>query len=133
MKILSYIVLALFLAVASLAATYYTKSKVQDERIATLEADLEVAKDSLDTVRTAVDASDKVLRALSGALNNIEQRGSEISERVTTLEKNHEEIRVLLATPLPSGGCLLDDSCAAGVVRPAERSTPGPVRPSENP
>jgi cob(I)alamin adenosyltransferase len=133
MKILSYIVLALFLAVASLAATYYTKSKVQDEKIAMLEADLDVAKDSLDTVRTAVDASDKVLRALSGALNSIEQRGSEISERVTTLEKNHEEIRVLLATPLPSGGCLLDDSCTAAVVRPAERRTPGPVYPAENP
>lgn len=133
MKILSYIVLALFLAVASLAATYYTKSKVQDEKIAALEADLGAAKDSLDTVRTAVDASDKVLRALSGALNSIDERGSEISERVTTLERNYEEIRDLLATPLPSGGCLLDDSCAAAVVRPAERRPSGPVYPSENP
>lgn len=133
MKILSYIVLALFLAVASLAATYYTKSKVQDEKIAALEADLGAAKDSLDTVRTAVDASDKVLRALSGALNSIDERGSEISERVTTLERNYEEIRDLLAIPLPSGGCLLDDSCAAAVVHPAERRPSGPVYPSENP
>lgn len=133
MKILSYIVLALFLAVASLAATYYTKSKVQDAKIATLEADLDVAKDSLDTVRAAVDASDKVLRSLSGALNNIDERGSEISERVATLERNYEEIRDLLATPLPSGGCMLDDSCAADVVYPAERRTPGPVHPAENP
>lgn len=133
MKILSYIVLALFLAVGSLAVTYYTKSKVQDAKIATLEGDLGVAKDSLATVQTAVDASDKVLRALSGALNNVDERGSEISERVTTLERNHEEIRDLLATPLPSGGCLLDDSCTAAVVYPAERRTPGPVHPAENP
>lgn len=133
MKILSYIVLALFLAVASLAVSYYAKSKMQDAKIAALEADLDVAKDSLETVKTAVDASDKVLRALSGALNNIDERGSEISERVSMLERNYEEIRDLLATPLPSGGCLLDDSCTAAVVRPTERRTPGPVHPSENP
>lgn len=133
MKILSYIVLALFLAVASLAVTYYTKSKSRDAEIAVLRTDLDAARGSLQTVQIAVDASDKVLRALSGALNNIDERGSEISERVSTLERNHEEIRDLLATPLPSGGCLLDDSCTAAVVHPAERSTPGPVRPAENP
>lgn len=133
MKILSYIVLALFIAVGSLAVTYHSKSQLQDGRIAELENDLGAAKQSLSNVQAAVDASDKVLRTLGGALSKIDERGSEISERVFTLEKNHEEIRNLLATPLPSGGCLLDDSCDAGQLPPAQRSTAGNVRPSEHP
>lgn len=133
MKILSYIVLALFLIVGGLAATYYVKSKVQDSKITVLESNLGAAEKSLAEVRDSIAASDRIIRGLSGTLSEIDERGSVITERVSMLERNNEEIRRLLDTRLPESGCLLDNSCRNPGLHTPERGVVDPLRPTAHP
>lgn len=133
MKILSYFVLALFLIVGGLAVAYYVKSKGQDVKITVLQSDLDSANKSLRQVEQSVAASDRIIKGLTGSLSEIDQRGSVITERVSMLERNNEQIRRLLDTRLPESGCLLDNSCADPSLHSAERSPTEPVRPTENP
>lgn len=133
MKTLSYVVLVLFLIVGGLAVTYFVKSKVQDSKITVLESNLHTAEKSLTEVRQSVAASDRIIKGLTGTLSEIDERGSVITERVSMLERNNEQIRRLLDTRLPESGCLLDNSCGSSGVRPTERSAADPVQPPTNP
>lgn len=126
MKIISYLLLALFLAVAGLAAVYYVKSKHQETIIDKMAVDVRAARDSLSSIKTSVEASDRIIGNLHDALSQISEQRNVVTERVIMLEKTNAEIRDLLATRLPPSGCLLDDTCNAPQVRTAE---PGPVAP----
>ena len=123
MKIISYIVLVLFLIVGGLAATYFTKSRIQDAKIADLESDLDVAEESLQKIQQSVATSDRVIATLSESLAEIDEKGSVVTERVYMLERNNEQVRIFLDTRLPESGCMLDDSCTATELRASKRSS----------
>lgn len=130
MKVISYLVLALFLAVSGLAAVYYVKSGQQDATIGLLSSDLEATKKSLQEIETSVEASDAIIGSLNEGLLKIGERGSVVAERLVMLERNNAEIRDLLSTRLPAGGCLLDNTCDAPSLYPTEQSPVDPVRPA---
>lgn len=122
MKIISYVVLALFLAVAGLAGVYYVKTQTLEASIATMDGELKTTQGvlastqhSLAAVERSVEVSDKLLGELGSSLRKTSEKGSMIGERVAMLEKNNAEIRSFLALPLPDDGCLLDNTCEAGV------------------
>lgn len=134
MKIISYVVLTLFLAVAGLASVYYVKTQKLEADIArmggelkTTQGVLDSTKESLAAVERSMEVSDKLIGELGSTLRKTSERGSMISERVSMLEKNNAEIRSFLALHLPDDGCLLDNTCEAGVSIPA--SKPGAVAP----
>ena len=128
MKIISYVVLGLFLAVAGLAGVYYVKAQQLEASIARMDGQLKTTQDvlsttqqSLSAVEASVKVSDKLLSDLGNTLRQSDERGSMIGERVSMLERNNAEIRSFLALRLPDDGCLLDNTCEAGVSVPAPK------------
>lgn len=141
LKIVSYAVLGLFLATSGLGLAYYIKTLHQDRvienlagRVVQAEGQLGTAMDSLDEIERSVQASDAIIGTLHEALATIAASDGAIGERIEMLERNNVEIRDLLSTRLPDGGCLLDNSCSHSAVslhRP-KPSPVDPVRPSED-
>lgn len=121
MKILNYIMLGMLLVVSGLLVTFWGQSKVQAERIGTLETDLNTANESLLTIKSATEKSDRELLRLSTDLSKVTEKGSMVGERVSMLERTNDEIRDLLSAALPVSGCLLDDSCEAGAAATQRR------------
>lgn len=130
MKIISYIVLGLFLAVSGLAATFWVKSTALEAKVTTMSKDLEITKQSLNTIQTTVDVSDRIIAPLNEALGRIDEKGAAVTERVVYMERTNEQVRDLLSVNLPAGGCLLDDTCGAGPVRPTEPSAADALPPA---
>lgn len=120
MKIISYVVLVLFLGVAGLAAVYYFKSKTQDETVKLLAERVVEAEASLQTVNDSVKASDALIKSMNRELAASDNRDDAIIGRVATLEKNNAEIRDFLSMRLPPDACLLDNTCDAVSVRQAK-------------
>lgn len=132
MKIMAYIIVALFLAVGGLSVALYQTTKTQSAKIAVLENDLKQSQAALDEIVKSVALSDKIIQSMSGSLSRIAERGSIIGERLSMLEKNNVEIRNLLATVLPVDGCLLDNSCRRDEVPATERGAAPSVRGTPN-
>lgn len=130
MKILTYGIIGLFLVTGGLATTYYIKSRAQDAKIEVLQAENAATKKSLQTISNSVAASDLVIRGMTENLSQIDKKGSFVAERMSMLERNNAQIRDLLATALPAGGCLLDDTCDVGAIQPAQRGAAGALRTS---
>ena len=118
MKIMAYIIVALFLVVAGLAVALHQTTKMQSTKIANLKTDLVAAQETLRQVEQSVAISDKIIQSMGGNLSKIGEKGSIIGERVSMLERNNVQVRDLLATALPADGCLLDDSCPNKVPAP---------------
>lgn len=120
MKIISYIVTALFILVGGFALTYFVQYKSQKEEMTRISADLDSTKGQLATsiqtvarIEQEVSASELALTGLADKVSVIGDKGSEVATRIYTLERNNEKIRELLSTRLPEHGCLLDDTCSA--------------------
>lgn len=135
MKILTYAILALFLAVSALCAVYYVEAKRQEAVIEVMATNLAETRDHLKATRESIVrvqesmmVADGIIGNLHTALTAINDKGSVVTERIIMLEKNNAEIRDLLDTRLPADGCLLDDTCTAprnpSGVRQSEPSSP---------
>lgn len=120
MKILTYAILALFIAISALCAVYYVEAKRQEAVIEVMannlvetRSHLEATRKSIAEVQRSMTVADGIIGNLHTALTAINDKGSIVTERIIMLEKNNAEIRDLLDTRLPADGCLLDDTCTA--------------------
>lgn len=68
---------------------------------------------AIDTLRKVRDSDTAVLEALSRDLGDLAEKDSRVNRKLELLEKNDANFRALLATVLPAGGCMLDNSCPA--------------------
>lgn len=113
MKIITYIVLGLLLAVSGYAAVQWTINRSQAGQIAALETRVQTAEGTLIAIGSASMVSDELTRGMTEAIAAIGDRGVTVTERVVRMERENEEVRDLLGTRLPDAGCMLDDTCAA--------------------
>lgn len=66
---------------------------------------------AIKTLKDVREADTVVLQALSRDLSDLAEKDQRVNLKLSQLEKNDENVRALLATVLPPGGCVLDDSC----------------------
>lgn len=87
------------------------EEKAKQEKLIEANSTLTTAVDTLKKVRESDTA---VLEALSRDLSGLAEKDSRVNKKLELLEKNDANFRALLATVLPAGGCMLDDSCKTG-------------------
>lgn len=69
---------------------------------------------AIDTLKKVRDSDTAVLEALSRDLAGLAEKDQRVNLKLELLEKNDAAFRALLATVLPAGGCMLDDTCGPG-------------------
>ena len=115
MKIIVYALTALLLIVGGFAAVQFGINQVRKERVENLTTKLHNAEQAFESISEAATATGVASAELAVKLQEIDVKGSVITERVTIMERSNEKIRDILSTPLPDNGCLLDDSCDAPI------------------
>lgn len=87
--------------------------KERDKQQQLIEANTQQAA-AIDTLKKVRESDTVVLQALSRDLADLAEKDSRVNKKLDLLEKNDAAFRALLATVLPSGGCMLDDTCGPG-------------------
>jgi hypothetical protein len=87
---------------------------------------LDALSTRLDALQQGVDASNAAILAMDVSLNRVAAKAATVRERVITMERNDATVRSFLDTPLPPGGCMLDDTCSTAGSG-AESSAPAPM------
>ena len=92
--------------------------------IAALEEDNAMQSQVLAELNAARDADSVVLSGLGKDLERLGLRQTAAFDKITFLERSDENIRTFLHTPVPDGGCVLDDSCEGQSTRRTDNQTP---------
>lgn len=120
-RYIGYFLIVLFLVmggfgVASWIRTQQLELVVETERTKQkelIEANTAQAT-AIETLKNVRESDTLVLQSLSKDLNSLAERDARVNLKLELLEKNDAAFRALLATVLPAGGCVLDNSCAPG-------------------
>lgn len=144
-KWFGYILIALLLAVSSLAITNHIKTLKQDVAIAGYQKAQQQAQNAITQLQAVNQQQDEtiqrigaireidgtVLTGLQTDLARLRARDSALDANLKRLEKSNAQVRALMSTRtdvVPGGGCMLDNSCGADEDR-GDHPAPKPSRP----
>lgn len=119
-RYLGYFLILLFLVTGGFGVASWIKAKQLELQVVAAEmkqADLIEANAAqglaIKTLKDVREADTVVLTALSKDLSDLADKDQRVNLKLNQLEKNDENVRALLATVLPAGGCMLDDTCTS--------------------
>lgn len=141
-KYFGYFLVVLFLVMGGFGIASWIRTQQLElvvERERDKQAQLAEANASqalaINTLKDVRESDTAVLQALSRDLAGLAEKDQRVNLKLELLEKNDAAFRTLLATVLPSGGCMLDDTCGPGNPNGSAKGQAAskPVDPVPNP
>lgn len=156
-KWFGYALIAVLIAMSSLALTNYIKTQKQDVAIAKQQEAISKYQDAfqqqveinaqqdkaLQQIGSIRELDGSVLTSLQTDLGRLRERDSALNTKLIALEKSNAQVRALMSTStsgVPGGGCVLDQSCKSaddgdkgGGTHPAAKPAPEVPKAKANP
>jgi hypothetical protein len=98
------------------AGWQYDQRKLDADKLDKLGTAMSAQTAVLAQLQAGQQASDAAVVAVAASQAAATQHGSAVRQRVVTMGNSNATIQHWLDTPLPVGGCMLDDTCANGGV-----------------
>lgn len=122
-------VAALILGLVVFAGWQYDQAKLARKDTAAATAAMTQLQQGLVQIQAGQAASDEAIQSMSARLDVAGAHATTVARRVVTMGNSDATIQKWLDTPLPAGGCMLDDTCGgAGPASTAQRGPAAVVR-----